>query len=919
MGHEQYERYEGGSEQAELLVFEGLARDLMLAQERNRRATGAATVDRAFHAKTVLGVEDARLRVRPDLPPDLRRGCFQPGAELPVTVRFSNADPVPRPDDAEDMRGVALRVQADDGVVHDLLMTNYPVSPAANAREFVAIATAVAGRTSTSSKTLSLLRRLPPQVGLRATVRIIWNLRASVRPADSLAAEEYHSRGAILWGDAGPVRYRLGPVASPAVPPSTGPDRLRSDLVRRVAAGDVVFEFAVQRYVSEERTPVEDTSRGWDVPFEPVAQLVLPRQDLDTARARLAEHRIDQLTFNPWNTTDEFRPLGNLNRARRAAYEASGAHRLHQRFVTEEPRREVLLNGLAARVFALLNRVRPWYRLPRRLSLLNLSVMRRQLRRDNLIDTDRPPRVQVRQPEAAPPRDVSVRRTDDGSYDDLSSPRMGAVGAGFGRNMPKDTRQSDRPDPIRVADELLARKRFIPARSLNVLAAAWIQFQVHDWVQHGRFPAGTRSIDLPLADGRPWHNTPGGPAERVMRIAEDDGTGNLVSHWWDGSEIYGSKAETARALREAGGAGARLQLPGGHLPTGPDGVGLAGFSDSWWLGLSALQTLFAREHNAVCDALEREYPHLSAERIHHTARLVVSALIAKIHTVEWTPAILGTPTLDLGMSINWRGAPDEWLTRLGLRLLDPHALTGIPGTRPDHAGVPFSLTEEFVTVYRMHPLIPDDYVFVDHATGDVRAEAGFDEISGQATEPVLREIGLVDSLYSLGIANPGAVTLHNFPHALRHFERDGEVVDLAVVDIVRTRRREVPRYNDFRAGLHKPRIRRFEQLTTDPETLASLKDLYRSVDEVDTVVGLLAEEPPPGFGFSDTAFRVFLLMASRRLQSDRFLTVHFRPEVYTPLGMAWIERGSMADVVQRHCPQLTGLVGTGRAAFAPWR
>jgi hypothetical protein len=271
------------------------------------------------------------------------------------------------------------------------------------------------------------------------------------------------------------------------------------------------------------------------------------------------------------------------------------------------------------------------------------------------------------------------------------------------------------------------------------------------------------------------------------------------------------------------------------------------------------------------------------------------------------------------MSINWRGAPDEWLTRLGLRLLDSHALGGIPRTKPDHGGVPFSLTEEFVTVYRMHPLIPDDYVFVDHETGKVKAEARFDEISGAATEQMLREIGLADSLYSLGIANPGAVTLHNFPRALRQFVRDGEVVDLAVVDLVRTRRRGVPRYNDFRAGLHMPRIRRFEQLTTDPDTLAALKGLYRSVDELDTVVGLLAEEPPAGFGFSDTAFRIFLLMASRRLQSDRFLTVDFRPEVYTPLGMEWIERGSMADVVQRHCPQLAALVGTGKAAFAPWR
>ncbi|WP_448642742.1 peroxidase family protein [Geodermatophilus sp. URMC 63] len=917
MGHQEYERYDGGSEQAELLVFEGLARELMLVQERNRRARGAATVDRAFHAKTLLAVENACLRVRQDLPQDLRQGCFRPGAELPVTVRFSNANGAPQPDTAEDMRGVALRVHAGGDTVHDLLMTNWPVSPAADAREFVAMAAAVAGRTSKASKLLSLVLRLPRRVGLRATVRIIRNLAASARPADSLVHEDYHSRGAILWGDAGPVRYRLHPAGAPAVPASTGPDRLRTDVVRRLAAGDVQFDLQVQRYVSEERTPVEDTSREWTGEFVSVARLVLPRQDLDTARARLVEHRVDRLAFNPWNTTEEFRLLGNLNRARRAAYEASSAHRLHRRFVTEEPRRAVLLNGLAGRLFALVDRVRPWHRLPSPLALLDLAVMRRRLRRDNLIDTELPARVEVRSPGAEPPADAVAHRTADGSWNDLSSPRMGATGAWFGRNMPVDVRQADLPDPVRVADELLARERFIPARSLNVLAAAWIQFQVHDWVQHRRVPVGERSIDLPLPDGREWRNTPGGPVERVMRIADDDGPGNRVSHWWDGSEVYGSDDATARRLREDGGRGARLRLVEGHLPTDDGGTAAAGFAESWWLGLSALQTLFAREHNAVCDALQREYPDLDDERTYQTARLVVSALIAKIHTVEWTPAILGTQTLDTAMSINWRGAPDQWLTRLGIRLLDPHAVDGIPRTRPDHSGVPFSLTEEFVTVYRMHPLIPDDYVFVDPVTGEAE-EARFTDISGERTEERFRAIGLAKALYSLGTAHPGAVTLHNFPEALRHVERDGEVVDLAVVDVVRTRRRGVPRYNDFRAGLHVPRVRRFEDLTTDPGTLAALRRLYRSVDEVDTVVGLLAEEPPAGFGFSDTAFRVFLLMASRRLQSDRFLTVDFRPEVYTPLGMDWVERGSLADVVRRHCPELAGLVGTGKAAFAPW-
>ncbi len=129
----------------------------------------------------------------------------------------------------------------------------------------------------------------------------------------------------------------------------------------------------------------------------------------------------------------------------------------------------------------------------------------------------------------------------------------------------------------------------------------------------------------------------------------------------------------------------------------------------------------------------------------------------------------------------------------------------------------------------------------------------------------------------------------------------------------------MPRYNDFRAGLHKPRIKHWEDLSADPESVKRLRSVYRSVDEVDTMVGLFAETPPEGFGFSDTAFRIFILMASRRLQSDRFLTVDFRPELYSPLGMDWVARTTMTDVILRHCPELAAVVPRGASAFAPWR
>jgi Animal haem peroxidase len=85
------------------------------------------------------------------------------------------------------------------------------------------------------------------------------------------------------------------------------------------------------------------------------------------------------------------------------------------------------------------------------------------------------------------------------------------------------------------------------------------------------------------------------------------------------------------------------------------------------------------------------------------------------------------------------------------------------------------------------------------------------------------------------------------------------------------------------------------------------------------MVGLFAETPPDGFGFSDTAFRIFILMASRRLQSDRFLTVDFRPEIYSPFGMDWVASNGMKSVILRHCPELAGFLPREASAFAPWR
>jgi hypothetical protein len=438
-------------------------------------------------------------------------------------------------------------------------------------------------------------------------------------------------------------------------------------------------------------------------------------------------------------------------------------------------------------------------------------------------------------------------------------------------------------------------------------------------------------VEVPLPYGAKWRNTPGGPDEDVMRIAGNKRRmkggpeilfSNNASHWWDGSEVYGANDEEARKLRD----GAKLKLDrDGYLLEGVSGMAMTGFNESWWLGLGAMHTLFAREHNVICDELKRHYPAWDEDRIYETARLIVSALIAKIHTAEWTPAILATKTIDVALNSNWSGPPDNPFVKFGIWLLDVHAATGISKTKPDHHTAPYSLTEDFATVYRLHPLIPDDYSFFHHATGaKLGGPMGFLDIQGHAADQVLREKELNNVLYSLGIAHPGAIALHNFPRALQQLERTGpdgraEIIDLSVIDLVRTRRRGVPRYNDFLAGLHRPRVTRWEDLTASPESVAILKDVYKDIDLVDTVVGLMAETAPEGFGFSDTAFRIFLLMATRRIQSDRFLTVDFRPEVYSPFGMDWIANNGMTSVILRHCPELAAVIPRDTSAFAPWR
>jgi hypothetical protein len=343
--------------------------------------------------------------------------------------------------------------------------------------------------------------------------------------------------------------------------------------------------------------------------------------------------------------------------------------------------------------------------------------------------------------------------------------------------------------------------------------------------------------------------------------------------------------------------------------------------------LEILHTLFALEHNAICDRLRLEFPHWEDEQLFQTARLVNAALIAKIHIAEWTPALLGHKTLQFGMKANWWGIAGERLTKLFGRFGRGAVVSGIPGSAQDHAGVPFSLTEEFVSVYRMHSLLPDSIEFRRLGDGKVVRTLQMEDVLREKAHAIISEgLTVSDVLYSMGITNPGALKLHNFPNFLRNLslppDASGatEVVDLGAIDVLRDRERGVPRYNQFRRLLRLKPYNSIEELTENEDWVKDLREVYNNdVERVDLLVGTLAEKPPEGFGISETAFRIFLLMAPRRLKSDRFFTDDYTPRMYSRIGLDWISNNDMTSVLLRHYPELKTTLWRTQNPFAPWR
>jgi hypothetical protein len=317
-------------EEGEAERFERYAEEIR-AMQRERAAGGAA--NRALHAKGQAGLE-AELVVLPDLPSYAKVGPFAEAKTYRALVRYSNGAGARQSDSKPDVRGLAIKVLGvpgkkiipglENATTQDFLLIGSPSTPFRNADEFVAFLRA-------AQSPLLLLPRVLGAFGVSRGLGVVRTLLKNGAPPASLATARYFSAVPIRFG-AHAAHYAVMPRASTngGEAQKRTPDFLGEELAARLERGPVEYDFRVQFFRDAIKTPIEDASVEWkeeDAPFLTIARLVLPKQDVRGARGRRVAEIVEKLSFDPWHASEELRPLGNMMRARNAAYRLSTEER----------------------------------------------------------------------------------------------------------------------------------------------------------------------------------------------------------------------------------------------------------------------------------------------------------------------------------------------------------------------------------------------------------------------------------------------------------------------------------------------------------------------------------------------------------------------------------------------------------------
>ncbi|MFW2390364.1 MAG: peroxidase family protein [Polyangiales bacterium] len=486
-------------------------------------------------------------------------------------------------------------------------------------------------------------------------------------------------------------------------------------------------------------------------------------------------------------------------------------------------------------------------------------------------------------------------RNIDGSDNNERDAELGAANTQLARWCPTDYADgasamagAGRPSARDVSNAVVAQIESVPNRNgASDLLWQWGQFLDHDIdLTDAADPPETEPIAVPTGD--PFFDPTSTGAEVIPfnRSLYDKATGdvdprqqmNEITHWVDASNVYGSEDERAAMLRTNDGTGKLLVSEGNLLPFNHEGLPNAG-GDSVDLflagdvraneqvGLTALHTLFVREHNRLADEIAQRNPNLSGDEIYERARQIVAAQMQVITYEEFLPTLLGagaltpyngyTPNTDARISNLFSGA----VFRLGHSMLSG-TLLRLDANGNEIAEGHLPLRNAFFAPSRI--------------------------IDEGGIEPLLRGLALqtcqqidvqvVDDVRNFLFGPPGAGGF-----------------DLPALNMQRGRDHGLPDYNTARVAMGLEPKSSFAEVTSDSIVQERLASVYGRVDEIDVWLGGLAEDPVNGGLVGELVFTVVKLQFERLRDGDRFWYERLPDELLRDIADT-----RLADIIRRN-------------------
>ena len=481
-------------------------------------------------------------------------------------------------------------------------------------------------------------------------------------------------------------------------------------------------------------------------------------------------------------------------------------------------------------------------------------------------------------------------RSIDGSGNNTTNTSLNSVaGTDFVRLTPANFHNDDGhtmvdgPNPRDISNIVVAgHGDDANPQGLSGMMYAWGQFVDHDLDLE---TSGDGNINIPI--NQPDADLPEATEIPLTRAKTDPLTGshdspnaaiNTISGWMDASQVYGSDQATADSLRLADGH-MKTSL-GNLLPTvlAPDPSNPMGpMVNEFMAGdvraqenpdLTALQTLFVREHNYQVDLAHQQHPNWTGDQLYNYARAVVTAEIEHITYDEFLPHLLGAgaiqpyhgydPTVDPRISVEFAGAA----FRFGHSLVSAE-IDGINNQGED------SSTQDLKNAF---------FETADAFKANGGADGLLRHLGADLSNKL--DVHIVDDLRNFLFAPPDAL-------------------DLASINIQRGRDLGLGTLNETREALGLKPYADYGDITTNQETVDALRTAYGvgNVDKIDLWTGGLSEDPAPG-AMIGTTFQTIIAMQFENLRDgDR---LWYENQGFDDKTIAAIKNTTLGDIMERN-------------------